>query len=163
MEITVQVVAASTPTQSQQDLDGEASELIEADAADGKAAEAAATSATRPAATVQAGAEKNKAVVTRFFPAAVSIRAGEMVTWVNAGFDPHVIALGRPVGAHAPENFAPPTIPSGAAYKGGFAISGVFGHAPLPTTSYALRFPQPGNYDFFCPIHPGMSGRVQVA
>ncbi|HSJ43138.1 MAG TPA: hypothetical protein VK923_00455 [Euzebyales bacterium] len=42
------------------------------------------------------------------------------------------------------------------------AISGVFGGPPFPSTTYALRFPQPGRYAYLCPIDPGMAGVVNV-
>lgn len=163
MELTVDIVPAGDDTQTQDQLDAAAAKDIAKDATDGVAAEAAAASIDRPPAIIQAGAEQGRAVVTRFFPSTVIIAAGEAVTWTNEGFDPHVVALGQDVGPHDPENFAPPMPAPGGDYTGGFAISGVFGHAPFPTTTYALRFPKPGKYRFFCPIHPGMAGEISVS
>jgi plastocyanin len=162
MEMTVEVVDSDQPVQSQSDLDAAAQEAITADLADGAEAVAAAEEADRPAETVQAGSEQGAAVVTRFFPSEISVPAGSTVTWVNEGNDPHVVALGEEYGPHAPENFAPPTIPPGEDYATGPAISGVFGNPPFPSTTYALRFPEPGRYTYLCPIHPGMAGVVEV-
>ena len=162
MELTLDVVGPGRPTQAQADLDRRAAEAIDRDVADGLAAEAAADKASRPAATVQAGAEQGKAVVTRFFPSTVTVAAGDTVTWVNPGFDPHVVALGKTVPPHDPQNFAPPTLAPGGDYRGGFVISGVFGQPPFPMDRYAVRFPDRGRYEFYCPIHPGMFGTVEV-
>jgi plastocyanin len=162
MELTVEVVDAGQEVQSQADLDAAAQEAIATDLADGAEAIAATEDADRPADTVQAGAEQGAAVVTRFFPTEISVPAGTTVTWVNEGNDPHVVALGQEYGPHAPENFAPPTIPPGGDYTDGPAISGVFGAPPFPATTYALRFPDPGRYTYLCPIHPGMAGVVEV-
>jgi plastocyanin len=162
MEMTVEVVDGDQPVQSQADLDAAAQEAITADLADGTEAVAAAEEADRPADTVQAGSEQGAAVVTRFFPTEISVPAGTTVTWVNEGNDPHVVAFGQEYGPHAPENFAPPTIPPGEDYTSGPAISGVFGNPPFPATTYALRFPDPGRYTYLCPIHPGMAGVVEV-
>jgi plastocyanin len=162
MEMTVEIVGSDEPVQSQSDLDAAAEEAIAADLADGSEALAAAENADRPADTVQAGAEQGAAVVTRFFPSEISVEAGTTVTWTNEGNDPHVVSLGGEVGPHAPENFAPPTIEPGGEYTDGPAISGVFGAPPFPSTTYALRFPEPGRYTYLCPIHPGMAGVVEV-
>jgi plastocyanin len=162
MEMTVEVVDPAAQVQTQDDLDAEAQEAIEADLADASEAHAAADGADRGPEMVQAGAEQGAAVVTRFFPTEVTVPAGATVTWVNEGNDPHVVSFGGDVGPHDPENFAPPTIPPGEAYTGGAAISGVFGGPPFPSTTYALRFPDPGRYAYLCPIHPGMAGVVEV-
>ena len=162
MEMTVEIVGDDQAVQSQRDLDAAAQEAIAADLVDGTEAVAAAEAADRPAGTVQAGSEQGAAVVTRFFPGEISVEAGDTVTWVNEGNDPHVVALGEEFGPHAPENFAPPTIPPGGDYTGGPAISGVFGNPPFPATTYALRFPDPGRYTYLCPIHPGMAAVIDV-
>src|SRR5690606_29790573 len=144
MEMTVEIVEPGSQVQSQADLDAAADEAIAADLADGEAAGQAAAGADRPADTVQAGSEQGAAVVTRFFPTALPVRGGTTVTSINGGIDPHVVALGREDGPHAPENFAPATIPAGEDYIGSAAISGVFGGPPFPATPYALRFADPG-------------------
>jgi plastocyanin len=163
MEMTVEIVDSDQPVQSQGDIDAAAQEAIAADLAQGAEAIASAEAGDRPEGTVQAGAEQGAAVVTRFFPSEISVSAGTTVTWVNEGNDPHVVSFGGEVGPHAPENFAPPTIEPGGDYTGGAAISGVFGAAPFPSTTYALRFPEPGRYTYVCPIHPGMAGVVEVS
>jgi plastocyanin len=162
MEVTVEIVGSDQPVQSQSDLDAAAEEAIATDLADGSEAIATAEDAERPADTVQAGTEQGAAVATRFFPSEISVEAGSTVTWVNEGNDPHVVSFGGEVGPHAPENFGPPTIEPGGDYTDGPAISGTFGAPPFPSTTYALRFPEPGRYTYLCPIHPGMAGVVEV-
>jgi plastocyanin len=161
MDLTVEVVPQDQPTQTQANLDTQATRQIKDDVTDGLAAEQITEHASLPAGTVQAGAEQGKAVITRFFPARITVPAGSTVTWVNNGADPHVIAFGGTVGPHDEKNFAPPTVPSGSDYRGGFAISGVIG-ALFPSQTYALRFPDPGRYVYLCPIHPGMAGIVEA-
>jgi plastocyanin len=34
--------------------------------------------------------------------------------------------------------------------------------SPDPPKPWTVKFPKAGGYDFFCPIHPGMKGRVTV-
>lgn len=162
MEMTVEVVDPDETVQTQGDLDAAARQAIEADLAAGGEALADAEAADRPPDVVQAGAEQGAAVVTRFLPTEITVPAGTTVTWVNEGNDPHVVSFGGDVGPHDPENFAPPTIPSGGEYTGGAAISGVFGGPPFPSTTYALTFPDPGRFAYLCPIHPGMAGVVEV-
>ena len=163
MDIAVEVVAPDQEVQSQSDLDAAAEEAIAADLADGDAALAAMDDADLPGDTVQAGAEQGAAVVTRFFPTTITVPSGTTVTWVNEGNDPHVVSFSDDVDPHGPENFAPPTIAPGADYTGEPAISGVFGNPPFPSTTYALRFPEEGRFPYYCPIHPGMAGVVEVS
>jgi YVTN family beta-propeller protein len=70
-----------------------------------------------------------------FAPAALTIAAGETVTWVNDDGAPH-----------------------GLAYK-----DGTQGIDPLlPGARFSRTFDKPGSYDYVCSVHPYMSGRVVV-
>jgi len=70
-----------------------------------------------------------------FAPAALTIGAGETVTWVNEDGAPH-----------------------GLAYK-----DGAQGIDPLlPGARFSRTFDKPGSYDYVCSLHPYMSGRVIV-
>ena len=69
-----------------------------------------------------------------FSPPILEVSPGETVTWINDDGSPHRIAL-----------------------KNG-AASDIL----LPTKSYSSTFEQVGNYDYFCSMHPYMTGKVVV-
>jgi plastocyanin len=161
MHLTVQVVPDEEPTQTQAELDAAAEEQRAVDLSAARDALEAGENADLPAGTVMAGSEEGAAVVTAFFPQEISVPRGSTVTWVNEGNDPHVVSFEGDIGPHDPENFAPPSVPPGSRYEGGPAISGVFGMT-FPARSFALRFTEPGEYQYVCPIHPGMGGTVRV-
>jgi plastocyanin len=121
-----------------------------------------------PAATpgnVTAGFGDRITVVQAFDPAAISIKAGETVTWKNGTtYEPHTVTFKSPyktpgdAGALAPHGDK-----AGATYSGGFTSSGLFGPAPFfPSDTFSLKFAKAGTYDYVCTIHPGMKGTVTV-
>ena len=67
-----------------------------------------------------------------FKPAAITVRAGDPVTWRWEGRAPHNVA--------------------GDGFRSEDLTSGTFKHA----------FQNPGTFEFTCTLHPGMSGRVVV-
>jgi YVTN family beta-propeller protein len=69
-----------------------------------------------------------------FSPPILEVSPGETVTWINDDGSPHRVAL-----------------------KNG-AASDIL----LPTKSYSSTFEQVGNYDYFCSMHPYMTGKVVV-
>ncbi|HXE39424.1 MAG TPA: plastocyanin/azurin family copper-binding protein, partial [Azonexus sp.] len=70
-----------------------------------------------------------------FFPAAVKIKAGEVVTWVNEDGAPHGLAF----------------------------TDGAPGVNPLlPMASFSRAFDHPGKYEYTCSVHPYMSAHVIV-
>ena len=70
-----------------------------------------------------------------FVPAVVTITPGTTVTWTNADEDPHTV---------------------NAADKS-------FKSAALDTDDkYAFTFNRPGDYAYFCSLHPHMTGRIVV-
>ena len=69
-----------------------------------------------------------------FSPPILEVSPGETVTWINNDGAPHRIAL-----------------------KNG-ADSDIL----LPTKSYSSTFEQVGNYDYFCSMHPYMTGKIVV-
>lgn len=85
------------------------------------------------------GAQIGGAVVTivdfAFTPGWVAVPAGSTVSWYNAGAAPHTVTSDAGI-------FASGTIGSGG--------------------SYAVTFTTPGYYSYYCSIHPGMTGAVQV-
>lgn len=73
-----------------------------------------------------------------FSPAALTIKTGTTVTWVNDDSAPHTVVSDD--GAPAP--FTSPQLATGA--------------------SFPQRFAQAGTYAYHCSIHPSMKGTVVV-
>jgi len=70
-----------------------------------------------------------------FVPAAVTVTPGTTVTWTNADEDPHTVN----------------------------ATDRSFKSAALDTDDkYAFTFTKPGDYAYFCSLHPHMTGRIVV-
>lgn len=71
-----------------------------------------------------------------FGPAALVVRPGTTVTWVNGDDTPHTVVA--------------------ADHK-------TFRSKVLDTDErFAFTFTQPGTYDYFCSIHPHMTGKIVV-
>jgi plastocyanin len=101
-----------------------------------------AVTRTAPVAVTVAGALPVQANVSTtsgdiFTPAKVAISQGGQVTW-TFGATEHTVAFTASAGA-----------PTGIA-GGGYS------------SSHSRNFPVPGNYNYTCTIHPGMSGQVVV-
>lgn len=140
--------------------------LVGAAISAGSAAAAGPTTWTAMAGTGDAtGVAANK-----FYPAAITIDAGDTVTWKAAG-NAHVVAF-IPAGQTPPA----PDSPAVAAPAGGSSFDGTAltssgfmvplppGGTPPPGTvgSYSLTFPTAGTYQFHCLIHPSMVGTLTV-
>jgi len=70
-----------------------------------------------------------------FSPQTLTVPVGATVTWANGDDVPHTVR----------------------------ATDGGFGSKPLDTgDSYAFTFKTPGEYRYFCSIHPMMTGKVVV-
>ena len=71
----------------------------------------------------------------KFNPAKLTVPVGAAVTWTNQDEEPHTVA----------------------------AKDGSFHSPGLDTRgSYSFKFATPGSYDYICPIHPFMTGKVVV-
>jgi plastocyanin len=71
-----------------------------------------------------------------FSPWYVTVPAGSTVSWYNAGVAPHTVT----------------------------SDAGIFGSGTLGSGgSYAVTFSYAGYYGYYCAIHPGMTGAVQVS
>jgi plastocyanin len=106
-----------------------------------------------------------------FFPRAITIHAGDTITWTKTTLLPHTVHFLS--GAPYPEDVIPqkdgrllfnPEVAfphGGKSYDGtGIAASGF-----LPEQmglQYSLTFTKPGSYTYVCAIHQGMSGTVVV-
>jgi plastocyanin len=113
--------------------------------------------------------------VNQFFPAVVTIKAGESVTFTVPadGIEPHLVNWPALDGSQdfvpVPQKNGPPMIvvgpnllgstQSGAEIKAG----GTFNSGLLnPGQSFTLKFTEPGVYRYVCNIHPGMQGVIVV-
>ena len=70
-----------------------------------------------------------------FGPAVVTVKAGSTVTWVNNDDTAHTVV----------------------------AVGGAFHSAALDTGDrFSFAFAKPGEYPYFCSLHPHMTGKVVV-
>jgi 3',5'-cyclic-AMP phosphodiesterase len=72
-----------------------------------------------------------------FAPAAITVRAGEEVTWVNEDDAPHTV-----LGSNPGSPLRSPALDTG--------------------DKYAVKLTQAGTYEYFCSLHPHMTGTVTV-
>lgn len=77
-----------------------------------------------------------------FIPASVSIKKGDTVTWKNNDSAAHTVTSGSPADG-----------PSGI-FDSSLLIGG---------GSFEHTFDSSGSYDYFCMVHPWMTGNVQVS
>ncbi|WP_425485856.1 plastocyanin/azurin family copper-binding protein [Gemmatirosa kalamazoonensis] len=72
-----------------------------------------------------------------FGPRELAVPSGTAVTWINRDDVPHVIA----------------------------SAQGRFPSSPVLDTNkrFTFRFAERGTYDYFCSIHPTMTGRIVVS
>ena len=97
--------------------------------------------------------------VNMFLPETVYLRAGDTVTWDFKWAEPHSVTFGEIAG-----NPEPPSHPGVAVvdYDGtAFTNSGlVFGGSGA--TPFSMKFTKEGSFDYYCFIHPLMTGQVVV-
>ncbi len=107
---------------------------------------------------IRAGAGESGYAINQFLPNAVTVQAGDTVTWEFEWFEPHSVTFGPIAG-----DPSQPTHGSGPFdYAGGFASSGlVFGNPASPPT-FSMTFTQPGTYTYDCIIHPQQTGTINV-
>ena len=94
-----------------------------------------AGAATLPAASARAGEMEVKIDNFAFAPQRIVVKAGTTVTWINADDAPHTVA----------------------------SSTKVFKSGALDTKDkFSFTFATPGSYDYFCSLHPHMTGTVVV-
>lgn len=76
---------------------------------------------------------------SQFQPAEVIVQAGTTVVWINQDGLPHTVTAGA---------------------RGN--PTGLFDATVEPGGEYSFTFEEPGTYDYYCSIHPGMDGVVVV-
>jgi plastocyanin len=104
--------------------------------ASGSASSSNAGQATAPAAAAWAGADSDVKIDNfSFTPGAIKVKSGTRVTWTNRDDIPHTVD----------------------------STEGKFKSAPLDTDqTFQFRFTQPGEYPYFCRMHPKMTGSIVV-
>jgi plastocyanin len=99
------------------------------------AATVLAAAATLPAASARAAETEVKIDNFAFAPQRIVVQAGTTVTWTNADDAPHTVA----------------------------SSSKVFKSGALDTEDkFSFTFATPGTYEYFCSLHPHMTGTVVV-
>ena len=99
----------------------------------------------------------------KFYPAAITVDAGDTITWKVAGNAHTISFLTAGQTPPAPDDPAAQAPAGGSTFDGStYTSSGIKFPAPGQDT-YALTFPTAGTYTFHCLIHPGMEGTVTVA
>jgi plastocyanin len=94
-----------------------------------------AGAAALPAASAQAGEIEVKIDNFAFAPQRIVVKAGTTVTWINADDAPHTIV----------------------------STTKLFKSSALDTTDkFSFTFATPGTYEYFCSLHPHMTGAVVV-
>ena len=119
-----------------------AAKAAAAQAAADAAAAAAAGPTTHivdvPAGTASPGCEESNSC---YSPASLSISVGDTVEWDNVDTAAHTVTAGSPADG-----------PSGA-FDSSLLMAGA---------SYSFTFDAAGSYDYFCMVHPWMTGKVTV-
>jgi plastocyanin len=98
----------------------------------------------------------------KFYPAALTVNAGDTVTWKVAGNAHTVSFLTAGQTPPAPDSDAAAAPAGGTSFDGStFTSSGIVVPAPGADT-YSLTFPTAGTFPFHCLIHPGMDATLTV-
>jgi plastocyanin len=88
-----------------------------------------------------------------YVPAQLTITAGTTVTWINKDSVGHTVTEGQP---NSPEQPAVRAFDSS-----GEAGSGKIGLME-PGQSWSYTFTTPGTYNYYCIVHPYMTGQITV-
>lgn len=190
--ITVQETGAAVPHE-QTDVDALVAEEMAQALDQGKTLLAQYGASATPSASagggttweVRAGADDDQAVLLRFLPDTLTIKAGDTVRWTDrSAVEPHTVTF---LGGAAPPDLVvpepqaggPPKLvinpaivaPAGpSVYRGqGYANSGALGAdfgKYTKLTTYELTFDMPGAYHYYCALHGsptmGMRGTITV-
>ena len=81
-----------------------------------------------------------------FSPNPINIQSGDSVTWINDDFLPHTVTSGTPDQTGTDE--------AGQDFDSGFMGT---------RASFTHTFDEPGDFEYFCELHPNMVGTVSVS
>jgi plastocyanin len=120
--------------------------------------------------TVRAGVNAPKdptIAVLEFLPEKIRVKTGSTVTWSWKGtIEPHSVTFLAPGQTLPPPGSDPalfgPTPATGPIDGSAFVNSGLQPLGPAPVTPLELTFSKPGKFSYYCVIHPGMVGQVNV-
>ena len=80
-----------------------------------------------------------------FSPNPIKIKVGNTITWINNDNTIHTVSSGKPNSQDA-----------GQIFDSGLTS------LMLPSKSYSHKFTSPGEYSYFCRLHPNMVGTIEV-
>ena len=80
-----------------------------------------------------------------FSPNPIKIKVGDTITWINEDNNIHTVSSGKP---NSPD--------AGRLFDSGLTS------LITPSKSYSHTFNEPGEYTYFCKIHPNMVGTIEV-
>jgi len=80
-----------------------------------------------------------------YLPNPITIEAGRTVTWTNIDNIVHTVTSGQPS-----------TVDAGELFDSGLTA------LIMPSKSFSHKFMHPGEYSYFCRVHPTMVGEVRV-
>jgi nitrite reductase (NO-forming) len=80
-----------------------------------------------------------------YSPNPIKIKAGNTITWINNDSTIHTVSSGKP---NAPD--------AGQLFDSGLTS------LITPSKSYSHKFTTPGEYSYFCKLHPNMVGTIEV-
>ena len=106
---------------------------------------------------IRAGDGEQGFAVNEFLPESITIRTGDTVRWVFPWMEPHTVSFNYQ-GPPDPANVTSPVIWDGVSPIN----SGLIFGSPSAPPSFEVTFTQPGTYQYFCVIHPFMTGTVTV-
>ena len=122
-------------------------------ASTGQSAQAAAVNLK-----IRAGSGERGYAVNMFLPTATYVSPGDTVTWNFTWDEPHTVTFGQPQG-----DPTAPAASNSAEYDGtGVVNSGLVFPTPGQETTFSVKFTKAGTFDYYCVIHPGMTGQVVV-
>jgi len=133
-------------------------------------AAAQSSSTTTGVPTVRVGVNDPKdpnIAVLQYLPAKVTVAAGGTLDFSWAGtIEPHSVTFLAPGQQLPPPGSDPslfaPTPPAGPYDGAAFVNSGLLPFGPTPPPTLSMTFATPGEYQYYCVIHPTMVGTVDV-
>jgi plastocyanin len=133
-------------------------------------AQSTTTTSTGEPVRVQAGindAKDTNIAVLEYMPSSVTVAVGATVTWDWTGaIEPHSVTFLAP-GQRLPDPGSDPSLfvprPASGAYDGSTLVnSGLQPLGPIPVRPFSMTFAKAGAYQYYCVIHPNMTGTVNV-